>query len=322
MGELQPDQVVVGLIGGVYVDHHVADVGVELEDAPLHLGGDLVGTFDGHLRVHVELQVDDEELPGVPGADLVHPVDPLDLAGECGQCADQFLLGEAVHQLVGRGAEAVIADVEDEEGGKAGCDRVHDPDAEVGKGDADQRGDGGNGVLAVVLGDRQQRRAAEISAHLHRIAVERLLDPDRCRGGEDGDQGRGRIDSGDHGGQGAVENPGAGRADDKRDQNGREAFHLAVAVGVILVVGLAPHPERDEGHADGDEVAGTLQAVREDRLGMAVVPGGKFHHHEDRVDPEAYLDDAFSLVEALSPMQPYSSRRRSLTRSCSELFPL
>lgn len=59
---LQPDQILVLFVVGVDVNHHVSHIGELLENKPLDPGCDVVGTFDGHLGIHVEFEVDNEIL--------------------------------------------------------------------------------------------------------------------------------------------------------------------------------------------------------------------------------------------------------------------
>ncbi len=57
------------------VDHDVPHVGKPLEDELLDVGGNVVGLFDRHFGIHVQLQVHDQVLPGSPTSDLVDMLD-------------------------------------------------------------------------------------------------------------------------------------------------------------------------------------------------------------------------------------------------------
>ena len=79
-----------------------------------------------------------------------------------GDGGDQLFGGLTVHQVVGRVVESLPADVTDEEGGKTCRQVVHQPCSEVCANDADQGYNRGEGILAVIPGDRLHGRALQL----------------------------------------------------------------------------------------------------------------------------------------------------------------
>ena len=176
------------LFVGIDVDHHIPDVREACEDEPLDFGGDGVRLPHRHLGIHVQLQIDDQILAGPPAPDLMNVLDPGDVLYGGGDVGDEPLRRLTVHQIVGCVPEGFSTDVEYEKRGKSRGQGVHQPDPEVCTRDADQCGHGGEGILAVILGDGVHGRAPEFFRHRKGIAAEPLFDNDGGRGGQHGDQ--------------------------------------------------------------------------------------------------------------------------------------
>jgi hypothetical protein len=84
-----------------------------------------------HLRIHVELEVENDVLAGTASADLVHVLDPRDPFGERSSLGEEFLGRPAIHQIVRGAGERLPAEVEDDERGQARREGVQEAEPEV-----------------------------------------------------------------------------------------------------------------------------------------------------------------------------------------------
>src|SRR5512145_3347863 len=78
---LKPGQILVVLIAGIDVNHHVSDIGKAAEDKAFDRIGNFVRPSHGHLRVHLQLQINNQVLAGAPPAYFMNPVDTRNFAG-------------------------------------------------------------------------------------------------------------------------------------------------------------------------------------------------------------------------------------------------
>ena len=140
-------------------------------------------SFTVMIRVHLQLEVDDHVLTGTAGPDVMDMLYPVDTLGQTGDLGNEIRRGTAVHQVVGGFAKGLVADVQNKEGGQAGSQGIHDAEPELGPRDTCQGRDGCDCILAVVLGDGQQRGAGQVLAGLLGETVEPFLDDDGQEGG-------------------------------------------------------------------------------------------------------------------------------------------
>ena len=119
----------------------------------------------------------------------------------------------AVHQVVGRLHKGLVADVQYEERGQSGRQRIHDSQSEKCSRNSDQCRNRGNGILAMILGNRQQRRAFKLLAGFAGDAVQPFLDDDRNKSGHDSDPAWRPEYSGHNGDNGFKQDPATGNKD-------------------------------------------------------------------------------------------------------------
>lgn len=223
-----------GSFEGFHVDEDIGDGGFGLADCGFDLAAEDMGIVEGEEGIGLDVEVDVVFEAEFSDAEFFGVLDARDVSGGGVEAIEQGGVGRAVHEVVDGGTEDAEAVECDDEGGDergpvvGGFPAFSFPD---GDGDADEGGDGGDGIGAVVPGIGLDGGGAEGVSDIEDAAKEGFLDEDD--GGEDDEcEGSGCVVGGDD-----LTNGGGGDADGRAqehesDDGGDEGFGLAVAVGV------------------------------------------------------------------------------------------
>ena len=272
-------------------------------NAGLDAVADDVGVLDRHPGRHDQVELDEGDVAGLPGAQIVR----LDGAGGVGRdraahAAEHLRVRRLVHQRAHRIAEHRVAGPDDVERHQAGDHRVEAKDAgHVHQGEAGQHAAGGPDIRQYVLAAGQQGRGFPPSADAdHEPApagIHQVARPFRAMPCSGASRAVGfRPDVVD------LMQDGHRRAEDHHAlDDGREIFRLLVPVGMVVIGRLAADVQGNQRGAGGNDVDDALQRVGIQRHAAGDPPGGEFQADHDQADAEGAPGHLHAAVHRRSP---------------------
>ena len=282
----------------VHVHHDVLDAGEVPLDAVVDLLGDIVGLDKGHAAVKGDLKVHIDAAAELPG---LEPVDAPHLGLEA-HAVGKALLGlrvaGVVHHLVGGVVKDVIGGLEDEKADHKARDGLHHRIAEASPGYADEGADGGEGVAPVVPGVRHQGGRVVAFGIEACVPVHGLLRGDGQHRGEEREKPRRRLRSAPRadGLDRPVPDEDAGRGEDHRENDRRDALKAFMPVGVLPVGGLDGELHADDDDKARKHIRGGVDRVRDHGPRVGQDAREQLEKRQGRVPRHAHERDARSAA--------------------------